>query len=94
MKVELRIKKRDLHSILCAAVCKYYCEVKWRLEPHKDYLWQLDTGIIENSCDIRDACDAIACLCNMIDELDTVDDNDALGKIVFDPSAEDEGEQK
>lgn len=86
MKVEIEIKKRDLRSILCAAIRNYYCDVKMRLEPHKDYLWQLDRSdryIIENLYDIRDACDAIASMCNLIDELDTVDDNDARGVICF-----------
>lgn len=93
MKVEIEIKKKDLRSILCAAIRNYYCEVKSRLEPLCGYLWQLDRGdryIIENLLDIRDACSAIACMCDMIKEVDTVD-NDENGVIRFDDS---EDEQK
>lgn len=93
MKVEIEIKKKDLRSILCAAIRNYYCEVKLRLEPLCGYLWQLDRGdryIIENLLDIRDACSAIACMCDMIKEVDTVD-NDARGVIRFDDR---EDEQK
>jgi hypothetical protein len=92
MKVEIEIKKKDLRSILCAAIRNYYCEVKSRLEPLCGYLWQLDRGdryIIENLCDIRDACDAIACMCNMIKEMDTVD-NDVNGVIILDPDKEEQ----
>lgn len=92
MKVEIEIKKKDLRSILCAAIRNYYCEVKSRLEPYNDYLWQLDRGdryIIENLLDIRDACGAIACMCDMIDEVDTVD-NDVNGVIIFDPDKEEQ----
>ena len=92
MKVEIEIKKKDLRSILCAAIRNYYCEVKSRLEPYNDYLWQLDRGdryIIENLLDIRDACGAIACMCDMIDEVDTVD-NDENGVIIFDPDKEEQ----
>lgn len=35
-----------------------------------------------------------ACACNLIRELDTVEPNDASGKIVFDPSSDDGEEQK
>lgn len=93
MKVEIEIKKKDLRSILCAAIRNYYCEVKSRLEPYNDYLWQLDRGdryIIENLLDIRDACSAIACMCDMIDEVDTVEPNDAIGVIRFDDSEEEQ----
>lgn len=92
MKVEIEIKKKDLRSILCAAIRNYYCEVKLRLEPLCGYLWQLDRGdryIIENLCDIRDACGAIACMCDMIDKVDTVD-NDENGVIIFDPDKEEQ----
>lgn len=92
MKVEIEIKKKDLRSILCAAIRNYYCEVKSRLEPYNDCLWQLDRGdryIIENLLDIRDACGAIACMCDMIDEVDTVD-NDVNGVIIFDPDKEEQ----
>lgn len=90
MKVEIETKKKDLRSILCAAIRNYYCEVKTRLEPLCGYLWQLDRGdkyIIENLLDIRDACSAISNLCDMIEELDTVD-NDVNGVIRFDDSEE------
>lgn len=92
MKVEIEIKKKDLRSILCAAIRNYYCEVKTRLEPLCGYLWQLDRGdkyIIENLLDIRDACGAISNLCDMIEEVDTVD-NDAIGVIRFDPDKEEQ----
>lgn len=92
MKVEIEIKKKDMRSILCAAIRNYYGEVKSRLEPYNDYLWQLDRGdryIIENLLDIRDACSAIACMCDMIDEVDTVD-NDVNGVIIFDPDKEEQ----
>ena len=92
MKVEIEIKKKDLRSIICAAIRNYYCEVKSRLEPYNDYLWQLDRGdkyIIENLLDIRDACSAIACMCDIIDEVDTVD-NDENGVIIFDPDKEEQ----
>ena len=92
MKVEIEIKKKDLRSILCAAIRNYYCEVKLRLEPLCGYLWQLDRGdryIIENLLDIRDACSAITCMCDMIKEVDTVD-NDAIGVIRFDDSEEEQ----
>jgi hypothetical protein len=92
MKVEIEITKKDLRSILCAAIRNYYCEVKLRLEPLCGYLWQLDRGdrcIIENLCDIRDACDAIAVLCDMIEKVDTVD-NDVNGVIIFDPDKEEQ----
>lgn len=92
MKVEIEIKKKDLRSILCAAIRNYYCEVKSRLEPYNDYLWQLDRGdryIIENLLDIRDACGAIACMCDMIEKVDTVD-NDVNGVIILDPDKEEQ----
>ena len=93
MKVEIEITKKDLRSILCAAIRNYYCEVKTRLEPLCGLLWQLDRGdryIIENLLDIRDACSAIACMCDMIDEVDTVEPNDAIGVIRFDDSEEEQ----
>lgn len=92
MKVEIEIKKKDLRSILCAAIRNYYCEVKTRLEPLCGYLWQLDRGdryIIENLLDIRDACSAISNLCDMIKEMDTVD-NDVNGVIILDPDKEEQ----
>lgn len=94
--MEIEITKKDLRSILCAAIRNYYCEVKTRLEPLCGSLWQLDRGdryIIENLCDVRDACDAIACMCNMIDELD-VADNDARGVICFDDSDEERDDKE
>jgi len=93
MKVEIEITKKDLRGILCAAIRNYYCEVKQRLEPLCGYLWQLDRGdkyIIENLLDIRDACSAIANLCDMIEEVDTVEPNDASGVIRFDDREEEQ----
>ena len=91
MKVEIEIKKKDLRSILCAAIRNYYCEVKTRLEQLCGYLWQLDRGdkyILENLLDIRDACSVIACMCDMIEEVDTVESNDACVVILFEDSEE------
>lgn len=93
MKVEIEITKKDLRSIFCAAIRNYYCEVKTRLEPLCGYLWQLDRGdkyIIENLLDIREACDAISNLCDMIEEVDTVEPNDACGVICFEDSKEEQ----
>ena len=93
MKVEIEIKKKDLRSILCAAIRNYYREVKIRLEPNNIYPWQPKKGdedINDDLIEIRDACDAITNLCNLIEELDTVDDNDASGVIRFDDSEEEQ----
>lgn len=90
MKVEIEIKKKDLRSILCAAIRNYYGEVNFHLEP-KTYPWQSRTGdedITNNLYDIRDACDAISNLCDMIEEVDTVEPNDACGVILFENSEE------
>lgn len=87
MKVEIEIKKKDLRSILCAAIRNYYCDVKMQLEPRNAYSWQsktCDEDITDNLYDIRDACDAIANLCNLIDELDVADNE--RGVIRFDDS--------
>lgn len=96
MKVEIEITKKDLRSILCAAIRNYYREVNLCLEPNI-YSRQSDMcegNIINSLYDIRDACDAISNLCDMIEEVDTAGPKDARGKIVFDPSAHDEEEQK
>lgn len=93
MKVEIEITKKDLRSILCAAIRNYYCEVKLRLEPNNIYPWQpkqCDEDITDNLYQIRDSCDAISDLCNMIEEVDTVDDNNASGVIRFDDSEEEQ----
>lgn len=93
MKVEIKIEKKDLRSIFCAAIRNYYCEVKLHLEPNNIYPWQpnkLDEDITDNLYDIHSACDAIADLCDMIDEIDTVEPNDAIGVIRFDDSEEEQ----
>lgn len=92
MKVEIEIKKKDLRSILCAAIRNYYCEVKSRLEPKTYTLLRdrRDEDITDNLYDIRDACDAISNLCDMIEEVDTVEPNDARGVILFNDSEEEE----
>lgn len=92
MKVEIEITKKDLRSICCAAIRNYYREVNLCLEPNI-YSRQSDMregNIIDNLYDIRDACDAISNLCNMIGRLDTVDDNDARGVIRFEDSEEEQ----
>lgn len=91
MKVEIEIKKKDLRSILCAAIRNYYSEVNFHLEPNT-YPWQsrtCDEDITNNLYDIHGACAAIANLCDMIEELD-VADNDARGVIRFDDSEEEQ----
>jgi hypothetical protein len=91
MKVEIEITKKDLRSILCAAINNYYREVKIQLESSNTYPWQskkCDEVIIDNLYDIRDACDAISNLCDMIEEVDTVEPNDACGVICFEDSEE------
>lgn len=90
MKVEIEIKKKDLRSILCAAIRNYYREVNLILEP-KTYPWQpdrCDEDITDNLYEIRVACNAIANLCDLIEELDTVEPNDASGVIRFDSDEE------
>lgn len=92
MKVEIEITKKDLRSILCAAIRNYYREVNLCLEPNI-YSRQSDMhegNIIDNLYDIRDACDAISNLCDMIEEVDTVEPNDACGVILFDGSEEEQ----
>ena len=92
MKVEIEITKKDLRSILCAAIRNYYRDVKIQLESSNIYPWQskkCDEVITDNLYDIRDACDAISNLCDMIEEVDTVD-NDVNGVIIFDPDKEEQ----
>lgn len=91
MKVEIEITNKDLRSILCAAIRNYYCEVNLCVEPKTYTLLRdrRDEDITDNLYDIRDACDAISNLCDMIDELD-VADNDARGVIRFDDSEEEQ----
>lgn len=92
MKVEIEITKKDLRSILCAAINNYYRDVKIQLESSNIYPWQskkCDEVIIDNLYDIRNACDAISNLCDMIEEVDTVD-NDARGVICFNQDEEEE----
>ena len=93
MKVEIEITKKDLRSILCAAIRNYYCEVNLCVEPKTYTLLRdrCDEDITDNLYDIRNACDAISDLCDMIEEVDTVEPNDARGMIRFDDS---EDEQK
>lgn len=90
MKVEIEIKKKDLRSILCAAIRNYYQEVNLCLEPniYSRKSDMRDDNIIDNLYDIRNACDAISDLCDMIEEVDTVEPNDASGVIRFDDSEE------
>jgi hypothetical protein len=93
MKVEIEIKKKDLRSILCAAIRNYYCDVKWLLEPNDKHLWNFkpcEEDITCNLNDIRDACDAISNLCDIIEEVDTVEPNDARGVICFNQDEEEE----
>lgn len=89
MKVEIKIEKKDLRSIFCAAIRNYYCDAKMYIEPLNTYPWQHDR-YDDNLYLIRDACDAISTLCDMIEKVDTVD-NDAIGVIRFEDS---EDEQK
>lgn len=91
MKVEIEIKKKDLRSILCAAIRNYYCEVNLCVEPKTYTLLRdrCDEDITDNLYNIRKACAAIANLCDMIEELDTVD-NDVNGVIIFDPDKEEQ----
>jgi hypothetical protein len=91
MKVEIEITKKDLRSILCAAIRNYYGKVNLCVEPNTYTLLRdrRDEVIIDNLYDIRDACDAISNLCDMIEEVDTVD-NDARGVICFNQDEEEE----
>lgn len=87
MKVEIEIKKRHLHNIFCAAVHHYYRELQSYMdEADSGAAW--DSGIIDNLYDIRGACDTISNLCDLIEDLDTVDDDDTSGVIRFDDSEE------
>lgn len=92
MKVEIEIKKKDLRSILCAAIRNYYCEVNLCVDPKTYTLLRdrRDEDITDNLYDIREACDAISGLCDMIEEVDTVD-NDVNGVIIFEDSEEEHG---
>ncbi len=92
MKVEIEIKKKDLRNIFCAAIRNYYREINLSLEPnsHARQRNSYDEYIIENLWVIRYACNAIANLCNLIEELDTVEPNDASGVICFDDSEEEQ----
>lgn len=96
MKVEIEITKKDLRDILCSAMRNYYCNIKMHLDTNINSPWQhltkkYDEDITDNLYDIRDACDAISNLCDMIEEVDTVEPNDACGVICFEDS---EGEKK
>ena len=93
MKVEIEITKKALRSILCAAIRNYYREVNLCFEPKTYTLLRdrNDEDITDNLYEIRDACDAISNLCDMIEEVDTVEPNDACGVIRFDDSM---GEKK
>ena len=90
MKVEIDITKKDLRSILCAAIRNYYREVNLCFEPKTYTLLRdrCDEDITDNLYDIRNACDAISNLCDMIEEVDTVEPNDACGVILFEDSEE------
>lgn len=94
MKVEIEIKKKDLRSILCAAIRNYYREVNLCFEPKTYTLLRdrCDEDITDNLYDIRTACAAISNLCDMIEEVD-VADNDARGVIRFDDSHDEEQER-
>lgn len=91
MKVEIEITKKDLRSILCAAIRNYYGKVNLCVEPNTYTLLRdrCDEDITDNLYDIREACDAISNLCDMIEEVDTVD-NDVNGVIIFDPDKEEQ----
>lgn len=91
MRVEIEITKKDPRSILCAAIRNYYCEVNLCVEPKTYTLLRdrCDEDITDNLYDIREACDAISDLCDMIEEVDTVD-NDVNGVIIFDPDKEEQ----
>jgi hypothetical protein len=90
MKVEIEITKKDLRSILCAAIRNYYGKVNLCVEPNTYTLLRdrCDEDITDNLYDIREACDAISNLCDMIEEVDTVEPNDACGVILFEDSEE------
>lgn len=86
MKVEIEITKKDLRSIFCAAMRHYYRDLKSRVdEEDPDGVWY--SQIIDNLCEIRGACDTISHLCELIEEVDTVD-NDVNGVIRFEDSEE------
>lgn len=87
--MEIEIKKKDLRSILCAAIRNYYREVNLCFEPKTYTLLRdrCDEDITDNLYDIRAACAAIANLCDMTEAVDTVD-NDARGVIRFEDSEE------
>lgn len=92
MKVEIEIKKKDLRSILCAAMRNYYHEVTLCFEPKTYTLLRdrCDEDITDNLYQIRDACDAISNLCDMIEEVDTVEPHDACGVILFEDSKDEQ----
>lgn len=81
MKVEIKIEQKDLRRIFCAALRHYYRDLKSRVdEEDPDGVWYSE--ITDNLCEIRGACDTISHLCELIEEVDTVD-NDAFGVICF-----------
>lgn len=89
MKVEIEVKKEDLRRIFYAALRYYYHDLQSRVG-EDDPDGSLYSGIADNLCEIRGACDTISHLCDLIDEIDAIDYNDATGKIVFDPTADEE----
>lgn len=88
MKVEIEIKKKDLRRIFCAALRYYHRDLRSRSgeeDPDGDWF----SEITDNLCEIRGACDTISNLCDLIEEVEVVD-NDARGVIRFDDGEEQE----
>lgn len=95
MKVEIEIKKRDLHNIFCAALRHYYCDLQSYVDDGESDV-VLHSEIVDNLYDIRGACDAISHLCDLIEDLDGVEEDNGRGVIGFDDSKEndDVGEEE
>lgn len=81
MIVEIEIKKRDLHNIFCAALHHYYRDLQSHVDEESDGVWHSE--LIDDLYQIRGACNTISHLCDLIEDLDTVDDDDAAGVIRF-----------
>lgn len=95
MKVEIEIKKRDLHNIFCAALRYYYNDLQSRLsEEEPNACWRSE--IIDNLYEIRGACDTMSHLCDLIEDMDGVEDDNECGAIRFDDSKknDDVGEEQ
>ena len=93
MKAEIEIKKSDLNNIFCAALRYYYHDLRSRVsEEEPNGCWRSE--IIDNLYEIRSACDTMSYLCDLIEGLDGVENDNERGAIRFGDSKENGNEHE